>query len=157
MSLISPASPTAPETAQDAVRVLRQAGLKATPQRLALLRELAGDQTHPTAQELFERLSDAFPSLSVATVYNTLAALTRVQRCRPLELGGPVRFDPNVEPHDHAVCERCGSIRDVPAAVSGSASATHQPTALAAFQVRRVERIYRGLCAACAQPLATGQ
>lgn len=157
MALNSPSLSTAAETAQDAARVLRQAGLKATPQRLALLRELTGDQTHPTAQELYERLSDSFPGLSVATVYNTLAALTRVQRCRPLELGGPVRFDPNVEPHDHAVCERCGSIRDVPAAVSGSLATAMEPAALAAFQVRRVERIYRGLCAACAEPLATGQ
>jgi Fe2+ or Zn2+ uptake regulation protein len=133
-------------TEQDAARALRDAGLKATPQRLAILRSLAGDETHPTAQELYERLSPEFPSLSVATVYNTLSALTRIERCTPLELGGPVRFDPNVEPHDHAVCERCGSIRDVPAAVSGTRSDD-----LAGFTVRRVEQIYRGLCARCAQ------
>ena len=145
-------------SSQDAAQVLRQAGLKATPQRLAVLRELADDETHPTAQELHERLSEAFPSLSVATVYNTLAALTRVQRCRPLELGGPVRFDPNVEPHDHAVCERCSSIRDVPAAVSGSATALLSPLLPTdGFQVQRVERIYRGLCAACAEPARTRQ
>lgn len=149
---------------EDAARALREAGLKATPQRLAVLRALAGDQTHPTAQELYERLSATFPGLSVATVYNTLAALTRVQHCRPLELGGPVRFDPNVEPHDHAVCERCGSIRDVqrdPAAVSGSSvftSSGETPAGtLGGFQVQHVERIYRGLCAACAEQAQIGQ
>ena len=135
---------------QLAARALRDAGLKATPQRLAILRSLVGDETHPTAQELYERLSPEFPSLSVATVYNTLSALTRIARCTPLELGGPVRFDPNVEPHDHAVCERCGAIRDVshdPAADGGGAH--NEP--LAGFTVKRVERIYRGLCAVCAQ------
>ena len=151
---------------EDAAKALRDAGLKATPQRLAVLRALAGDQTHPTAQELHERLSTAFPGLSVATVYNTLAALTRVQHCRPLELGGPVRFDPNVEPHDHAVCERCGSIRDVhraqdaqaSAAVSGSARNVAVPASrLAGFQVQRVEKIYRGICAACADQAHIGQ
>jgi Fe2+ or Zn2+ uptake regulation protein len=139
---------------RDAARALRDAGLKATPQRLAILLSLAGDETHPTAQELHERLSPEFPSLSVATVYNTLSALTRIERCTPLELGGPVRFDPNVQPHDHAVCERCGSIRDVrddqqpdgAAANSGSDN-----RALTGFTVRRVERIYRGLCASCAR------
>jgi len=138
---------------QDAAKALREAGLKATPQRLAVLRSLAADETHPTAQELHERLAPEFPSLSVATVYNTLSALTRIARCIPLELGGPVRFDPNVEPHDHAVCERCGSIRDVsdvadptPAAAPASGS-----EGLAGFTIKRVERIYRGLCAACAQ------
>jgi Fur family peroxide stress response transcriptional regulator len=133
--------------------------LKATPQRLAVLRSLAGDETHPTAQELHERLSGEFPSLSVATVYNTLSALTRIARCIPLELGGPLRFDANVEPHDHAVCERCGSIRDVndvhgvnhvndTTVDSGAASGSE---GLLGFTVKRVERIYRGLCATCAQ------
>jgi Fe2+ or Zn2+ uptake regulation protein len=147
-------------TEQDAARALREAGLKATPQRLAILRSLAGDETHPTAQELHERLSNEFPSLSVATVYNTLSALTRIERCIPLELGGPLRFDPNVQPHDHAVCERCGSIRDVADSAGNVAqpdSAQTQLTAadatqkLTGFTVRRVERIYRGLCATCSQ------
>jgi Fur family peroxide stress response transcriptional regulator len=135
-------------TDQDAAQALRDAGLKATPQRMAILRSLAGDETHPTAQELHERLSAEYPSLSVATVYNTLSALTRVERCTPLELGGPVRFDPNVEPHDHAVCERCGSIRDVLAGFAADGGKANQ---LGGFTVKRVERIYRGLCAACAE------
>jgi Fe2+ or Zn2+ uptake regulation protein len=146
-------------TEHEAARALREAGLKATPQRLAILRALSGDETHPTAQELYERLSNEFPSLSVATVYNTLSALTKIDQCIPLELGGPLRFDPNVQPHDHAVCERCGSIRDVldpsdaPAADGGrrSSAAVSGGSALPGFSVRRVERIYRGLCAHCAE------
>ncbi len=35
---------------------VRASGLKLTPQRMAIVRELAADPTHPTAQELFERL-----------------------------------------------------------------------------------------------------
>jgi Fe2+ or Zn2+ uptake regulation protein len=147
-------------TEHEAARALREAGLKATPQRLAILRALAGDETHPTAQELYERLSNEFPSLSVATVYNTLSALTKIDQCIPLELGGPLRFDPNVQPHDHAVCEHCGSIRDVidvpsaPAAISGerASAAVSGGSTLPGFTVRRIERIYRGLCAHCAQP-----
>jgi Fe2+ or Zn2+ uptake regulation protein len=153
-------------TEQDAAKALREAGLKATPQRLAILRSLAGDETHPTAQELHERLSNEFPSLSVATVYNTLSALTRIERCIPLELGGPLRFDPNVQAHDHAVCEHCGSIRDVAdkPADAPSAAPVPQPSAatddaakLAGFTVRRVERIYRGLCATCTQSVEVHQ
>jgi Fe2+ or Zn2+ uptake regulation protein len=136
-------------TDRDAAQALRDAGLKATPQRLAILRSLAGDETHPTAQELYERLSHEFPSLSVATVYNTLSALTRISHCTPLELGGPVRFDPNVAPHDHAVCERCGSIRDVLTATA--ADSGERDDELGGFTVQRVERIYRGLCAPCAE------
>lgn len=145
---------------QTAAQTLRDAGLKATPQRIAILRALDGDETHPTAQELFERLQGEFPTLSVATVYNTLSALTRMERCVPLELGGPVRFDPNVTAHDHAVCERCGRIRDVlqpnasDVAAAAATPTTHDSNtghSLAGFEVRRVERIYRGFCAQCTQ------
>jgi Fe2+ or Zn2+ uptake regulation protein len=146
----------------NAAQTLRDAGLKATPQRIAILRALDGDETHPTAQELFERLQGEFPTLSVATVYNTLSALTRMSRCVPLELGGPLRFDPNVTAHDHAVCERCGRIRDVlqPSAAGADWRPGSQPDTtrdsntsenLAGFEVRRVERIYRGFCAQCAE------
>jgi Fe2+ or Zn2+ uptake regulation protein len=60
-------------------------------------------------------------------------------------MGGPSRFDPNVKPHDHAVCERCGAIRDVE-----RDGGTDPMRALPDFEVARVERIYRGICAHCA-------
>jgi Fur family peroxide stress response transcriptional regulator len=133
------------------VEALREAGLKLTPQRLAVVQCLAGDETHPTAQELHERLRPRFPTMSMATVYNTLDALTRIEGCRELQMGGATRFDPNVASHDHAVCSRCGAIRDV-----AHADAHAEPTAphlasceLSGFVIERVERIYRGVCASC--------
>jgi Fur family peroxide stress response transcriptional regulator len=139
-------------TATQLVDALRAAGLKVTPQRLAIVECIVHDETHPTAQELYERLRPSYPTMSVATVYNTLDALTRIGSCRELQMGGSTRFDPNVEAHDHAVCESCGSIRDVTRAES-------QPTTTArcelpGFSVRRVERIYRGVCAQCASAAA---
>jgi len=100
---------------QEVAERLRKAGLKLTAQRLAVVRCIVGDETHPTAQELFDRLKPSFPTMSFATVYNTLAALTSVGACQPVQFGGPTRFDPNVQPHDHFVCELCGLVRDVEA------------------------------------------
>ena len=140
---------------QEVAERLRQAGLKLTAQRLAVVRCIVGDETHPTAQELFDRLKPSFPTMSFATVYNTLAALTSVGACQPVQFGGPTRFDPNVQPHDHFVCERCGFVRDVmyESALGKSASedAGHgaRVEPLRDVQVHRVERIYRGLCASC--------
>ncbi len=94
---------------------VRASGLKLTPQRMAIVRELAADPTHPTAQELFERLRAALPTMSFATVYNTLDALASAGLCAALSLApGPARFDPNMQAHHHAVCDRCGLVRDVP-------------------------------------------
>jgi Fe2+ or Zn2+ uptake regulation protein len=131
------------------VAALRAAGLKITPQRLAIVECLDGDATHPTAQELYERLRDRFPTMSVATVYNTLSALDSIGFCLRLHMGGAIRLDPNVAPHDHAVCAGCGAIRDVAIAAPQQARAP-EGCELPGFRVERVERIYRGVCARCA-------
>ncbi|MGK4006604.1 Fur family transcriptional regulator [Sorangium sp. So ce1036] len=134
---------------------VRSSGLKLTPQRLAIVRELAVDPTHPTAQELFERLRPALPTMSFATVYNTLDALASAGLCAALSLSpGAARFDPNMAAHHHAVCDLCGLVRDVPCEPPSERAAEPLSASLAAapgFEVRAVERIYRGVCADCAR------
>jgi Fe2+ or Zn2+ uptake regulation protein len=135
---------------------VRAAGLKLTPQRLAIIRELADDPTHPTAQELLERLRPTLPTMSFATVYNTLDSLSAAGIVATRSLAkGASRFDPNSDPHDHAVCDRCGKVRDV----HGRADAA-PPAGLEGFAVRAVERVFRGTCTDCqargGPPLAGG-
>ncbi len=135
------------------IRRVRAAGLKLTPQRLAIVRELATDPTHPTAQELYERLRREQPTMSFATVYNTLDALAAAGLCSSLALApGASRFDANMAPHDHLVCDGCGLVRDIHRAATGDhAGSPPAPVAAApaGFLVRAVEQIYRGLCVTC--------
>jgi Fe2+ or Zn2+ uptake regulation protein len=142
----SPAPPAAREGKSERMLVkVREAGLKLTPQRMAIVEAIADDPSHPTAQELYDRLRPELPTMSFATVYNTLAALTAAGLCASRALSrGSSRFDPNTEPHDHAVCDGCGKVMDVARQRSAGAGR------LAGFQVRAVERIYRGFCADCA-------
>ncbi len=154
-------------TKDDIAAWVRAAGLKLTPQRLAIVRELVRDPTHPTAQELFERLRPSMPSMSFATVYNTLDALASRGLCSVRAMSpGPSRFDPNMASHDHVVCDGCGLVRDVPAVEREGRNApvrserARRPApakkslpsgAANGFVVRSVEQIYRGLCAECAR------
>ncbi len=140
------------------IATLRERGLRITPQRIALVEAFATDQSHPTAQELFERLRPAFPSMSFATVYNTLDALTQAGLSSTLRLscsaegrGGASRFDPNTTPHHHAVCDTCGAAFDIPAKTlaPSEGSAARVDEVAPGFVVRRVEQTYRGTCAAC--------
>ncbi len=127
---------------------LRRAGLKLTSQRIAVVREIADDCSHPTAQELFERLQPLLPTMSFATVYNTLDALVTAGLCTPRALSpGATRFDPNTDPHHHAVCDGCGLVVDLAIASRPAARAAHVPQG---FAVRAVEQVVRGSCAACA-------
>ena len=139
------------------LRDLRHAKLKLTPQRLAIVRLFAGDGSHPTAQDLFERLRPDFPSMSFATVYNTLDALARAGLAGVVRLpgkrGDAARFDPNTGPHHHAVCDGCGAVLDITAGTLAPSPAAVRKVRAAApgFSVRAVERVYRGLCARCAR------
>lgn len=138
------------DRASEMLATLRRAGLRLTPQRMAIVREIAGDLTHPTAQDLFERLVPAFPTMSVATVYNTLDALSKQALVGTLRTGGAVRFDPNREPHHHAICDACGLVVDLPAAPPSDAERASVARAVG-FAVRAEERSYRGLCRACSE------
>lgn len=137
---------------------LKATGLKRTAQREAIVRMIAGDLTHPTAQELYERLRPSFPSMSFATVYNTLGALSAAGLSRTLHLGGAARFDPNTAPHHHAVCDACGAITDLPTASLEADGAARRAVRDAApgFSVREVEHVYRGTCARCERSASAG-
>lgn len=128
---------------QAALVALDRAELRKTPQRVAIVRAFVDDTSHPTAQQIFDRLRRQMPTMSFATVYNTLAALERAGVCRTLKLDGDdsARFDPMVEPHDHAICDRCGKVLDIPRA--------NEAARLNDFRVRAVERVYRGECGDC--------
>ncbi len=145
------------ERASAMLRDLKRAGLKLTPQRIAIVRLFAGDESHPTAQDLFERLRPAFPSMSFATVYNTLDTLAKAGLAGIVRLpgrrGDAARFDPKAEPHHHAVCDACGAVLDVHASTLAPTPGAVKKLRRAApgFSVRAVERIYRGLCARCAR------
>lgn len=143
-----------------AIARLRAAGFKVTPQRLAIVRTFLDDPTHPTAQDIFARLKPGLPMMSFATVYNTLDALSNVglSAARALTKGS-TRFDPNVVPHDHAVCDACGAVSDV--MESAAAEGAHDrptssaPARVVGFEIHAVEKVYRGLCAACARARRT--
>jgi Fe2+ or Zn2+ uptake regulation protein len=144
------------ERSDTMLRDLQLAGLKLTPQRMAIVRLFAEADSHPTAQDLFERLRPAFPSMSFATVYNTLDALARAGLAGIVRLpgkrGDAARFDPNTGPHHHAVCDGCGAVVDISAGTLAPTQSAVKRLRRSApgFSVRAVERVYRGLCGRCA-------
>ena len=147
------------ETGRASVMIgdLKRAGLKLTPQRIAIVHLFAGDESHPTAQDLFERLRPAFPTMSFATVYNTLDALARAGLAGivriPGKRGDAARFDPNTTAHHHAVCDGCGAVLDIAARTLAPTpgAVTKLARAVPGFSVRAVERTYRGLCGSCSE------
>jgi Fur family transcriptional regulator, peroxide stress response regulator len=93
------------------IALLREAGLRSTPQRLAIV-DVVFDRHHPTVAEVHETVRKQFPTIGLATVYNTLRSLTERGFVRELPFGDATRFDVNVEPHANLICRNCGRIED---------------------------------------------
>ena len=89
-------------------------GLKLTPQRLAILDHLDGNKGHPSAEDIYKAVSKQFPTMSFATVYNTLETLRQKGGVIELTIDpGKKRFDPSIEPHHHLICIKCKRIADI--------------------------------------------
>jgi Fur family transcriptional regulator, peroxide stress response regulator len=85
-----------------------------TPQRLAILEFLANNKEHPAASEIYEAVSKKFPTMSLATVYNTLKALKKKENVLELAIDpDKKRFDPDTARHHHLICTVCRRIVDV--------------------------------------------
>jgi Fur family transcriptional regulator, peroxide stress response regulator len=84
-----------------------------TPQRQAVLQAIRTSDEHPTASEVFTKARRRMPSISFATVYNSLRYLKQAGLIREINFGdGASRYDRETDRHDHAVCTECGKLVD---------------------------------------------
>lgn len=130
-------------------RALRDAGLRVTAPRLAVLDAVAHHQ-HVDAADVVTEVRRALGSVSVQAVYDTLNALTEQGLLRRIEPAGhPARYERRLgDNHHHIVCERCGAVGDVDCVVGEAPCLT--PVSTHGFQVRTAEVTFWGLCPDCA-------
>ncbi len=98
----------------DMIGILRGSGYRQTPQRLAIVRILSLDHSHPTVEQVFHQVQKDFPTTSLATVYKTIDTLKELGQIRELEFtDGGRRYDGiNITPHAHLICRSCDVIQD---------------------------------------------
>ncbi len=97
------------------IRSLKAHGIQPSAQRLAVARYVLHTSQHPSADEVFSRVRRGLPTLSRATVYNTLNLF--VGRGLILQHSlkeGHVVFDPNLSRHHHLIDADSGEIHDLP-------------------------------------------
>ena len=122
-------------------------GRRITPQRRAILGYVAGRSDHPSARQIHRGLSSLLPRPSLATVYNTLAALVELGLIREVDFEATDnRYDTNLAPHINLVCVRCGSIGDIDHDLPVPPAAIRSELGFEAVYFR-IE--YRGHCATC--------
>jgi Fe2+ or Zn2+ uptake regulation protein len=90
------------------------AGLRMTKQRREVYSILLHDRDHPTANDVFRRVQDGMPSISLATVYNCLDALVDHGLVNQVNFDRePSRFCVNLTPHVHFHDKKTGVIHDI--------------------------------------------
>jgi Fur family peroxide stress response transcriptional regulator len=124
---------------------LRQAGLRVTPQRLAVL-EVLREASHPTAEDIFRAVTRRHPGVSFATVYNTLATLEAHGTVTVIATPEGRRYDTTVHPHQHIRCLRCGRIEDLP---EWDGTGWVEATRPAGWRVDGWRLMVVGFCPAC--------
>lgn len=123
----------------------REKQLKLTPQRQLLFGLLHQNDSHPSAESLFELASKQMPGISLRTVYQTLGELAEMGELQLVDVGtGAKRFDPNMTDHHHFVCESCGTVRDVEIAAKPKMRGGSGK-----FEISQVGVVFHGRCENC--------
>lgn len=121
-----------------------------TKQREVVLQVIRDSREHLTANEVFDNAKGLLPTISFATVYNSLRFLKDAGHIAEIQFGnGASRFDKMTSRHDHALCNKCGKLvdmeLDLPAELVKLAAEYSQ------FKPESLELTLRGLCPDCNQ------
>ena len=129
--------------------MLREAGLRVTAGRLAVLRTIEG-MPHSDAERIHASLAAAGDRLTLQAVHNVLGDLTAAGLLRRIEPArSPARYERRVgDNHHHVVCTQCGAVGDVDCVVGEAPCLV--PSTTGGFAVHTAEVTFWGLCPDCA-------
>ena len=125
-----------------------------TQQRQAILEELRGVTSHPTAVDLYEMVRVRLPKISLGTVYRNLELLAEMGAIQKLEMGGPeARFDGDADHHFHVRCVRCGRVDDLCGAPEGLTDflAGVHCSHLSGYEILGYQLVFSGICPGCGE------
>ncbi len=132
----------------DVAVALREAGLRVTASRLAIMSAVE-KHPHSDADKIISEVREQIGSVSIQAVYDSLHALVGAGMLRRIEPAGhPARYETRThDNHHHLVCRSCGALVDVDCAAGDAPCLT--PVDHAGFAVDQAEVTYWGLCSAC--------
>ena len=125
----------------------RARGLRLTEPRRLILDVVRATDAHPSASAVYREVRKRLPRVSLATVYRNLRRLAAEGFL--LERAGMdgLRFDGNIERHDHFTCLSCRRVFDVPPAQA--IGPRPRVAVRAGFEVVDHHIEFYGVCAAC--------
>ena len=129
-------------TNEEMMDFLRNKDIRPSNIRLKVLKYLLNNITHPTVDDIYNRLSNEIPTLSRTSIYNTMKLFKEKGVVNELSLNEKeIRYDINTNFHGHFKCEKCGMIYDFPVVESSDD--------MKGFVINNKSINYYGICAKC--------
>lgn len=130
------------------VATIQDLGL--TKQREVVLQVIRENHAHLTANEVFGFAKNLLPSISFATVYNSLRYLKDGGHIAEIQFGnGASRFDRITSRHDHAICTKCGKLVDIE--MDHPKELVQRAAKMSKFIPESLEFTLRGICPECSK------
>ena len=121
-----------------------------TRQREVVLQVIRNAEGHLTANQVFTHAKSMLPSISFATVYNSLRYLKDAGHIAEIQFGnGASRFDRMTSRHDHAICTKCGKLVDIE--MEHPPELVERAAAISNFKPEFLEFTLRGICPECSK------
>ncbi len=123
--------------------------MRYSKQRQLILETLMNLPIHPTAEQLYEKVKDEMPSISLGTVYRNLSLLVEQHQIRRFESPGEVsvRYDGRNDDHSHLVCNVCKRVYDIN--IDSFKDLDDTLTTLTGFKVEEHDIVLKGICKEC--------
>jgi Fur family peroxide stress response transcriptional regulator len=108
---------------------------------------IKGDNSHPTADQVYDNVCERLPNVSLGTVYRNLQKLVADEKLQVLMLGRAQHFDPLVKRHQHFICEKCSRVYDVLVDTENEIRPARLPHA--GFKITSHQLAFYGTCRHC--------
>jgi len=126
----------------------KELGIKVTPQRIAIYKELASTDRHPSTETIYKKIKDYYPNISLTTVYRTLETFEKLGLISVVNvLYNAARYDANLDPHHHIVCTECKKVEDVYDDSLNNLDISNKT--LGDYKVEGYSLLLSGLCKSC--------
>jgi Fur family peroxide stress response transcriptional regulator len=124
-------------------KLLEEKGLRPTIHRIVILSYLMETKDHPTIDDIYNYVMKKIPTISKATVYNTVNSLVENNLIEQLNLPDGVRFDCMDSEHSHFYCRVCKRLYDI------DITLPDVPEFYEGHKIEKVKYLFIGVCKDC--------
>lgn len=122
--------------------------MRETKQMNTILSILEYDKTHPTIQEIYQKVQKIDPTIGQATVYRNVNKLVKLGKLTRIPaVDDTYHYDGNCMPHDHLFCEKCHKIYDL--FENDYAEITKKVESKYSIKINKISILYEGICEEC--------